>query len=96
MSMEPLSPDLRPFLPRGVRIKFDSVRGIQVLMAPERVIKLDRVGALVLAEVDGQRTFGQITTALAAKFDAPAPQIAKDAGAFLAGLAERRMLEFRG
>lgn len=90
-----LAPDDRPVLPRGVRTRFDPVRGIWVLLAPERALKLDHVGTAILAEIDGKRTFAEITAALAAKFDAPAAQIAKDAGAFLLGLAERRMLEVK-
>jgi len=89
-----IAPDLCPVLPRGVRTKFDSVRQIWVLLAPERAIKLDQAGVAVLAEVDGRRNFAEIVDALARKFDAPPQQIARDAGTFLADLAERRMLEF--
>lgn len=90
-----LSPEGRPSLLRGVRTKHDTVRGIWVLLAPERALKLDAIGAAVLAEVDGERSFGAITAALAEKYNAPAEQIAKDAGAFLRSLVERRMLEIR-
>lgn len=82
-----------PRLLRGVRTKFDTVRGIWVLLAPERVLKLDAVGAAILAETDGARAFGEIVAVLAAKFDAPADRIAADAGAFLTSLVDRRMAE---
>ena len=65
-----------PFLPRGVRLHFDTVRDTWVLLAPERVLKLDAVAAAVLAELDGKRTFGEITAALAAGYNAPEAQIA--------------------
>ena len=91
----PLSPEGRPALLRGVRTKHDAVRDIWVLLAPERALKLDPVGAAVLAEVDGERSFAEITATLAEKYNAPAEQIAKDAGAFLTSLVERRMMEIR-
>jgi pyrroloquinoline quinone biosynthesis protein D len=85
----------RPALLRGVRTKFDTVRNIWVLLAPERALKLDQIGAAILAEVDGERSFAEITTTLAKKYNAPADQIAKDARAFLVSLIERRMAEAR-
>jgi pyrroloquinoline-quinone synthase len=42
-----------PALPRGVRVHEDRVRGMTVLLAPERVVKLDAIGAAILAEADG-------------------------------------------
>jgi pyrroloquinoline quinone biosynthesis protein D len=85
----------RPALLRGVRTKYDSVRGSWVLLAPERALKLDPVGAAILAETDGERRFGEIVDALAAKFEAPRERIATDARAFLVSLIERRMAEAR-
>ncbi len=82
-----------PRLLRGVRTKHDPVRGIWVLLAPERVLKLDAVGNAILAEADGTRTFAEIVAALAGKFDAPPEQIAGDARTFLESLIERRMAE---
>ena len=84
-----------PFLPRGVRTKFDSVRDMWVLLAPDRAVKLDPIGAAILAEVDGIRTLNEIAGGLAAKYNAPVDQIKKDAGAFLISLIERRMVELR-
>ena len=82
-----------PRLLRGVRTKYDDVRGIRVLLAPERVLKLDGVGSAILAEIDGTRSFREIVAALAAKFDAPPERIATDARTFLESLIERRMAE---
>ena len=82
-----------PRLLRGVRVKHDAVRGIDVLLAPERVLHLDAIGRAILAETDGKRSFAEIVAALAAKFDAPAERIATDARGFLDGLVERRMAE---
>lgn len=82
-----------PCLPRGVRLHHDRVRQTWVLLAPERVLKLDPVGLAVLERVDGVASFGTIVDALAAAYAAPRDRIAGDAGRFLDGLAARRMLD---
>ena len=93
--MSAIPPEAVPFLPRGVRLHADRVRGVTVLLAPERALKLDATGAAVLAELDGRTSFGEMVARLAARYAAPAEQIAADADRFLAGLLERRMLELR-
>lgn len=90
-----IAPKAVPYLPRGVRVHDDRVRGTPVLLAPERALKLDAVGAAILAEMDGTTSFGAIVARLAARYDAAPDRIAADAGAFLAGLIDRRMLELR-
>lgn len=82
-----------PSLPRGVRIQFDRVRENWVLLAPERALTLDPVGHAILQEIDGQRTLGDITSALAQKYDAPQVQIQKDGAGFLNALRNRRLLD---
>ncbi len=84
-----------PFFPRGVRIHDDRVRGFKVLLAPERALKLDMTGAAILGEVNGDRSFEEIVTILANRYNAPAEQIGKDARAYLSGLIDRRMMEMR-
>jgi pyrroloquinoline quinone biosynthesis protein D len=96
VSADSILPDgARPALLRGVRPHFDKVRDTWVLLAPERALALDGIGAAILAETDGKATFAEIVTRLAEKYNAPAEQIAGDARAFLAGLVERRMAEVR-
>lgn len=82
-----------PRLLSGVRTRFDKVRDTWVLLAPERTIRLDPIGAAILAEVDGERPFSEIVSRLATAYDAPAERIATDARAFLSGFVERRMAE---
>ncbi|MEM9846022.1 MAG: pyrroloquinoline quinone biosynthesis peptide chaperone PqqD [Pseudomonadota bacterium] len=82
-----------PCLPRGVRLHFDQVRDRWVLLAPERAIPLDQVGHAILQEVDGARSFGEITTALAEKYDAPVSQIQEDSAGFLNALKNRRFVD---
>ncbi len=84
-----------PFLPRGVRLRHCAVRQAWFLLAPERAVKLDPVGANVLEALDGARDFGSVVAHLAAKYDAPAERIAGDAAAFLDQMRARRMVEVR-
>ncbi|MEO1140668.1 MAG: pyrroloquinoline quinone biosynthesis peptide chaperone PqqD [Pseudomonadota bacterium] len=91
--MSQVAPQVIPIIPRGVRLHRDEVRQQWVLLAPERAVALDQVGYAILSEVDGTRSFGEITEGLAEKYAAPREQIAADAGEFLRGLMDRRILE---
>lgn len=91
--MSAIAQDKRPRLLSGCRTKYDKVRGIWVLLAPERAIKLDPIGAAILAETDGTRDFGSVVDILAEKYNAPRDQIAGDAATFLGSLIEKRMME---
>lgn len=94
--MTPLiTPQDIPYLPRGVRLQDDRVRGIRVLQAPERAMQLDQIGDAILGELDGSRSLDQITRDLAARYDAPVEEIAGDVRDFLTGLIERRMVFLR-
>lgn len=85
-------PDDIPYLPRGVRLADDQVRGIRILQAPERAMQLDQIGCAILSEIDGARSMATIIRDLAARYDAPEDQIAGDISDFLTGLIERRMV----
>lgn len=84
-----------PVILRGVRTHFDKVRNVWLLLAPERALKLDDVGRAILDEVDGARSFGEITAILAKKYDAPLDRISEDARTYLSGLMARRFVEAR-
>lgn len=87
--------DFIPLIPRGVRLHFDRVRDIWVLLAPERTINLDAIGLAILNEVDGTRSVSVIAQELAARYNAPVDQITTDMREFLTGLMDRRILEAR-
>jgi len=91
--MTPLSQSDRPRLPSGVRTRFDEARGTWLLLAPERTLKLDEIGAAILGEIDGERTLAEIIDALAARYAASRDEIAADVEGFLTALIERRMVE---
>ncbi len=82
-----------PALPHGVRLKFDDMRDQWVLLAPERVLKLDPVAAEIMNLVDGARTIEGIVDDLSSRFETEREQVSSDVRAFLAQLAAKRMLE---
>lgn len=84
-----------PILPRGVRRHFDRVRGVPVLLGPERVIMLDQIGCAVLDEVDGSSTIDAISTRLSERYNAPKADIAADVTDYLTDLAEKRLMDLR-
>ncbi len=92
MTADRISGAAVPYLPRGVRLHDDRVRGIRVLLAPERVIQLDPVGHAILSELDGKRSLSDVVLTLCTRYDAPAEQIEGDVQEFLLGLMDRRMV----
>lgn len=84
-----------PFLPRGVRLHHCAVRKGWFLLAPERAVKMDPIGAAILNVVDGARPIEAVVEKLASDFKAPADQVAKDVAAFLTDLRNKRMLEVK-
>lgn len=93
--MTPIAGTDVPYLPRGVRLRHCEVREAWFLLAPERSVKLDPVGAHVLQALDGARDFADVVDDLARRFDAPPARIAADAGKFLDEMRARRMVEVR-
>ncbi|MTH77607.1 pyrroloquinoline quinone biosynthesis peptide chaperone PqqD [Paracoccus aestuariivivens] len=81
-----------PYLPRGVRLHDDRVRGIRVLLAPERAMQLDAVGDAILSELDGRRSLADVILTLCERYSAPVEQIEGDVHEFIAGLIDRRMV----
>ena len=75
-----------PAFRRGVKFRFDTVRGAWVLLAPEKLFMPDEIAVEILKLVDGARTIDAIVEDLAARFDAPRDEIAADVVAALEGL----------
>jgi pyrroloquinoline quinone biosynthesis protein D len=84
----------KPRLRRGVRLVRDEARNEWTLLAPERIFTADAVAAEVLKRCDGQATLGMIIDQLADQFSGPRERIEADVRHLLAGLAEKRLLEF--
>ncbi len=92
---EALDPAAHPALPRGVRLKHDAVRDEWVLLAPERLLKLNAVSVEILKRCTGAATLAAIVDDLATAFDAPRDRIAADVEAMLAGLVAKRLVDMR-
>ena len=89
-----LSDDIKPRLPRGVRLTHSEAQGGWVLLAPERVFKADPVAHEILKRCDGAATLAEIVDDLAKAFaGAPRDRIRADVVALLAGLADKKLLE---
>ncbi len=88
--MTPLSV---PLLPRGVRRHFDKVRGVPVLLGPERVLMLDEIGCAILDQVDGVSTLDQISAKLAEIYNAPKEDISTDVADFLTDLGNKKLVD---
>lgn len=82
----------RPFLPRGVRVVTDRVRGGKVLLAPEKAIALDAIGEAILDRVNGENSFSEIVSDLAKAYQAPETQVSEDVQTFMMGLRARMFL----
>jgi pyrroloquinoline quinone biosynthesis protein D len=88
-----IAPDVKPRLPRGVRLVHNEAQGGWVLLAPERVFKADAIAVEILKRCTGDATFGAIVDDLATTYAAPRDQIAGDVAALLRGLADKKLLE---
>ena len=82
-----------PRLPRGVKLRFDEVRGKHVLLAPERAFGLDDVAVAVVQLVDGQRSVSEIIDALAQRYTEDREVVAGDVVAMLDDLLAKRVIE---
>ena len=89
----PLDLELRPRLPRGVRLVHNEAHGGWVLLAPERVFKADAIAAEILKRCTGEASLAAIADDLSATFKAPRERVLADVTALLSGLAEKKLLE---
>ncbi|MBI1203387.1 MAG: pyrroloquinoline quinone biosynthesis peptide chaperone PqqD [Rhodopseudomonas sp.] len=90
-----ISDDAKPRLPRGVRLTHNEAQGGWVLLAPERVFKADPVAHEILKRCTGATTLAEIVDDLVRTFaGAPRDRIRTDVAALLAGLADKKLLEF--
>ncbi|POF30548.1 pyrroloquinoline quinone biosynthesis peptide chaperone PqqD [Roseibium marinum] len=82
----------RPLVPPHVHLRFDDLRGKWVVLAPEKVLWPDEIGADILGRCTGAATVSDIVGGLAEDYDAPAEQIAPDVLAFLQEWCDRLLL----
>ena len=65
---KPLTLESRPALARKARLRFEEVRQMDLLLLPERVVKLNPSGAAILRLCDGERTVREIVEELESRF----------------------------
>ena len=81
-------------MPRGVRLHQDRVRGVPVLLGPERVLMLDEIGWAILSEVGDGLRLSALADRLAERFGAPRDEVAGDVRAFLNDLQAQRLVDY--
>ena len=67
-----------PKFPKHVKFRFNKAREEWVILAPERLVKLDPIAVEILQLVDGKRTVKNIANELSKKFKAPEDTIFLD------------------
>ena len=82
-----MDPASAPRLVRKGRLRFDEVRDGDVLLLPERVVRLNTSSAAILRLCDGTRTVAEIIAKLEADFDTPG--LGDDVLGFLRDARER-------
>ncbi len=93
-TVQTLSDSALPRLRRGVRLTHTEAQGGWVLLAPERVFKIDQVAAEILKRCTGETSLAAIVDDLANTFiGAPRERIQADVAALLGSLLEKRLLE---
>ncbi len=65
--LDGLTVDSKPALVRKARLRYEEVRKVDLLLLPERVVKLNPTGAAILRLCDGSRTVLEIAKDLEAK-----------------------------
>lgn len=81
--------DVKPKFPKHVKLKYNKPRDEWVILAPERLVKLDDIAVEILKLVDGITSVEEISRLLAEKFAAPQEVILKDVTNLLQTLAEK-------
>ena len=82
-----------PRFKRGVKFRFDTVRNVWIILAPEKLFMPDEIAVEILKLVDGARTTDSIVDDLACRFDAPRETIANDVVAALEDLSLRGAIQ---
>ena len=88
-----ISENVKPKFPKHVKFRHNKARDEWVILAPERLVKLDQVAVEVLKLVDGQNSVNQISEQLSKKFNAPRETITKDVIVMLQELSDKGFIE---
>jgi pyrroloquinoline quinone biosynthesis protein D len=83
---------MNPRLPRGVRLRHDTIRNRWVLLAPERIFEVDDIGVEILKRCDG-RSLTDMLHDLALAFNMKPDDIRNDVETFLKDFTQKRVVE---
>lgn len=75
-----------------VKFRFDQVRQAWVVLAPERLMLPDEQAVEILQLIDGVRDVDGVVDELVRRYEAPREVIAKDVGAMLQDLVDKKVL----
>jgi coenzyme PQQ biosynthesis protein PqqD len=81
----------RPRLARRALLRRDDVREVDLVLLPERVLKLNPTAAVVLRLCDGSRTVGDLVTELGTRYEGG--DLRADVTSLLSRLAEQGVFE---
>jgi pyrroloquinoline quinone biosynthesis protein D len=81
----------RPSLARKARLRYEEVRKVDLLLLPERVVKLNPTGASILRLCDGRRTVREIAQELETQYGQTA--LEQDILEFLQRVSEQGWIE---
>ena len=81
----------KPSLIRKARLRYEKVRKIDLLLLPERVVKLNPTGAAILRLCDGSRTVQEISKELETQYGRA--NLEDEVLAFLRKVAEQGWIE---
>ena len=82
-----------PFLPKHVRIQYDSVRQAFAVLSPERIFWPNDISLDILRRCDGRSTVDHIIAGLAADYDAEEEDVAADVIAFLQEWSDKLLVK---
>ncbi len=85
-----------PKFPKHVRFRHNKARDEWVVLAPERLVKLDPIAVEILQLVDGEREVKIIASLLSKKFNAPEETILVDIIEMLQNLSDKGFIEENG
>ena len=91
-----ITDDVLPKFPKHVKFKYNKPRDEWVILAPERLVKLDMVAVEILKLVDGEKSVKNISIELSQKFNAPEDVILKDVTDMLQDLSDKGFIEENG
>ena len=85
-----------PKFPKHVKFRFNKARKEWVILAPERLVKLDPIAVEILQLVDGEKTVKIISSELSKKFNAPEETILADVKDMLQDLSDKGFIQENG